>query len=252
MQQHFGYVHISVGALLKEAIKKGGADAQLIKEQMSKRTSVPREVVFPILKHKLEAEAAAGKTGFVFDGFPRNSDEYINWKKEGGAFADFSLMIFLDAAEDELRKRAIALHGPSYAQRFDEEAALFDENTRPALEMMLKQGLARRVLSPASWRPEHVFAQMVKVLAPLNFPRKLPEVTFVLGGPGCGKGTQCEKLEQYGGYVAISAGELLREFCASGAPEAKQINDDMKAGNVCIWTRTYALGHVTRASIVVA
>lgn len=35
-------------------------------------------------------------------------------------------------------------------------------------------------------------------------------VVFVLGGPGAGKGTQCEKIEEKFGYVHLSAGDLLR------------------------------------------
>lgn len=37
------------------------------------------------------------------------------------------------------------------------------------------------------------------------------KVIFVLGGPGAGKGTQCQRLAQdYPEYVHLSAGELLR------------------------------------------
>ncbi|XP_046430165.1 UMP-CMP kinase [Neodiprion virginianus] len=38
-----------------------------------------------------------------------------------------------------------------------------------------------------------------------------PEVIFVLGGPGAGKGTQCTNIVNKYGYVHLSAGELLRE-----------------------------------------
>lgn len=36
-------------------------------------------------------------------------------------------------------------------------------------------------------------------------------VMFVLGGPGAGKGTQCEKIVEKYGFVHLSAGDLLRE-----------------------------------------
>ena len=41
---------------------------------------------------------------------------------------------------------------------------------------------------------------------------KSEEVTviFVLGGPGAGKGTQCEKLVTQHNFVHLSAGDLLR------------------------------------------
>merc|ERR1711915_1104368 len=37
-----------------------------------------------------------------------------------------------------------------------------------------------------------------------------PNVIFVLGGPGAGKGTQCVKIVEQFGYVHLSAGDLLR------------------------------------------
>ncbi len=37
-----------------------------------------------------------------------------------------------------------------------------------------------------------------------------PQVTFVLGGPGAGKGTQCLRLVKGFGFVHLSAGDLLR------------------------------------------
>ncbi|CAG9824738.1 unnamed protein product [Phaedon cochleariae] len=38
-----------------------------------------------------------------------------------------------------------------------------------------------------------------------------PKVVFVLGGPGAGKGTQCQRIVETFGYVHLSAGDLLRE-----------------------------------------
>lgn len=37
-----------------------------------------------------------------------------------------------------------------------------------------------------------------------------PKITFVLGGPASGKGTQCEKLIEEFGYTHISTGDLIR------------------------------------------
>ena len=37
-----------------------------------------------------------------------------------------------------------------------------------------------------------------------------PNVVFVLGAPGAGKGTQCQRIVDKYGYVHLSAGDLLR------------------------------------------
>ena len=35
-----------------------------------------------------------------------------------------------------------------------------------------------------------------------------PNVVFVLGGPGAGKGTQCARIVENFGYVHLSAGKI--------------------------------------------
>ena len=47
--------------------------------------------------------------------------------------------------------------------------------------------------------------------APLFGPDSDAAVNFVLGGPGSGKGTQCERLVRHHGFQHFSAGDLLRE-----------------------------------------
>ncbi|KAJ0173933.1 hypothetical protein K1T71_010079 [Dendrolimus kikuchii] len=45
-----------------------------------------------------------------------------------------------------------------------------------------------------------------------NYLNKMvPEVVFVLGAPGSGKGTQCSLISKEYGFVHLSAGDLLRE-----------------------------------------
>ncbi|XP_031564334.1 UMP-CMP kinase-like [Actinia tenebrosa] len=59
-----------------------------------------------------------------------------------------------------------------------------------------------------------------------------PIVIFVLGGPGAGKGTQCEKIVQEYGYNHLSAGELLREERASGSKDGDLIESCMTDGKI--------------------
>jgi len=54
----------------------------------------------------------------------------------------------------------------------------------------------------------------------------------VLGGPGCGKGTQCAKLASAYGYAHLSAGDLLRDEVASKSATADLINGYMKDGKI--------------------
>lgn len=42
-------------------------------------------------------------------------------------------------------------------------------------------------------------------------PLEGKEIVFVLGGPGSGKGTQCERIVEKYGFTHLSSGELLRQ-----------------------------------------
>mmetsp|Transcript_7932 Transcript_7932/g.12019 ORF Transcript_7932/g.12019 Transcript_7932/m.12019 type:complete len:129 (+) Transcript_7932:55-441(+) len=66
------------------------------------------------------------------------------------------------------------------------------------------------------------------------FPGKdfKPSTIFVLGGPGSGKGTQCEILSKKLGYVHLSAGELLRKERLSGSKDGALLDEYLKEGKI--------------------
>jgi len=60
-----------------------------------------------------------------------------------------------------------------------------------------------------------------------------PRIIFVLGGPGCGKGTQCQKIcETFSEFVHLSAGELLREARTSRSALGEMIEKCMMEGTI--------------------
>jgi UMP-CMP kinase len=66
-------------------------------------------------------------------------------------------------------------------------------------------------------------------------PRKpcpKPNVVFVLGGPGAGKGTMCELSETQLGWTHLSTGDLLRAEREAGGPTATTIEEYMTAGKL--------------------
>ena len=59
-----------------------------------------------------------------------------------------------------------------------------------------------------------------------------PNVVFILGGPGSGKGTMCELAESQLGWTHLSTGELLRAEVETGGPHADTIEDLIGPGNL--------------------
>jgi adenylate kinase len=61
---------------------------------------------------------------------------------------------------------------------------------------------------------------------------KNAKIVFVLGGPGSGKGTQCDKIVAKYGYTHLSTGDLLRDEVASGSARGKELTAIMERGDL--------------------
>ncbi|XP_029498041.1 UMP-CMP kinase [Oncorhynchus nerka] len=60
-----------------------------------------------------------------------------------------------------------------------------------------------------------------------------PQVVFVLGGPGAGKGTQCARIVENYSYTHLSAGDLLRaERSREGSEFGQLIDSYIKDGKI--------------------
>merc|ERR1712173_493880 len=54
----------------------------------------------------------------------------------------------------------------------------------------------------------------------------------IVGGPGCGKGTQCERIVDKYGFCHLSSGDLLRSEVASGSETGQKLQAIMTAGEL--------------------
>ncbi|XP_050626817.1 adenylate kinase isoenzyme 1-like [Macaca thibetana thibetana] len=59
---------------------------------------------------------------------------------------------------------------------------------------------------------------------------KSPLIIFVMGGPGCGKGTQCKNMVTKYGFCHVGLGQVLRQEAQRSTQQGRQIRDIMLQG----------------------
>lgn len=85
----------------------------------------------------------------------------------------------------------------------------------------------------------------------LQSKKKLtPPVIFVLGGPGSGKGTQCNLLKQNYDLAQVCVGDLLRREAESGSEVGKGVAEVMQRGEIVPGETTMALLKAELARLV--
>ena len=168
---------------------------------------------------------------FLIDGFPRSMDNKDGWFEVVGDRAEVAFCLFYDCPEEELEKRLLK-RGETSGRDDDNIESIkkrfrtFKETSMPVVEWFGSRGMLRTVSSVQT--VEEVWAATKRVFDALELGKKRPvprpQVVFVLGGPGAGKGTQCANIVREYGWVHLSAGDLLRAERESGSENAAMIN----------------------------
>jgi len=124
----------------------------------------------------------------------------------------------------------------------DEILALFRESGSTDLELVVR---VLRQTSPDEW-PEEKCKKLLDLGRPSaktaeelvgwifnSAAESVPQVVFVVGGPGCGKGTFSTRIVEQFGYTHLSAGDLLRaERNRPGSEVGELIEKTIKDGKI--------------------
>lgn len=139
----FDLVHLSTGDILRNEI---AAKTQLgleAKETMDKGELVPDHVVIGMIGNKIKQ--APETSGFIFDGFPRTTDQAValdELLQQSGE--DVSCMIALQVEKDELVQRLLKRgvetgRSDDNIETIEHRIEVYEEQTAPAIDYYDKQ-----------------------------------------------------------------------------------------------------------------
>jgi len=208
----FEFVHLSAGDLLRaERQNKASTHGALIESYIKAGTIVPVEITVELI---LDAMKKSGHSNFLIDGFPRNADNLEGWNRVVGKQAKVLGCLFFDCPEPVMESRLLE-RGKTSGRSDDNIESIrkrfytYQNDTKPIIDHFTETGRCWRIVSDTT--RDQVFLETRKVLIEtLKFKALPPKALFVLGGPGSGKGTQCERVTSNFDFVHLSAGDLLR------------------------------------------
>ena len=178
-------------------------EEQRARERAAKKA---REVEEEAERERLEAEARA-----------KREKEKLERDELARLEAAEAARLATEAAERTAREAAerAAAEAAAEAERLVREAK---ESELAALSA------AEREAREAAEREAVAAAQAAKL--------RTANVIFVVGGPGSGKGTQCEKIVADFSYTHLSSGDLLRAEVKSGSERGQKLNEMMQRGEL--------------------
>ncbi|XP_038526302.1 adenylate kinase isoenzyme 5 isoform X1 [Canis lupus familiaris] len=216
--ERYGFQYISVGELLRKKIHSTSSNRKwsLIAKIITTGELAPQETTITEIKQKLMQ--IPDEEGIVIDGFPRDVAQALSFEDQFDA----------DRDEDEVfYDISMAVDSKLFPNK---EAAAGSSDLDPS--MMLDTGETIDTGSDYEDQGDdqlNVFGE--DTMGGFMEDLRKCKIIFMIGGPGSGKGTQCEKLVKKYGFTHLSTGELLRNELSSESERSKLIRDIMDRGD---------------------
>uniref|UniRef100_A0A8C9DNP6 Adenylate kinase isoenzyme 5 n=1 Tax=Prolemur simus TaxID=1328070 RepID=A0A8C9DNP6_PROSS len=259
--ERYGFQYISVGELLRKKIHSASSNRKwsLIAKIITTGELAPQETTITEIKQKLMQ--IPDEEGIVIDGFPRDVAQALSFEDQ---ICTPDLVVFLACANQRLKerllKRAEQQGRPDDNLKATQRRLMnFKQNAAPLVKYFQEKGLI--MTFDADRDEDEVFYDISVAVDNKLFPSKEAtagsgdlDPSMMLdtgeiidtgsdyedqgddqlnvfgedtmgGGPGSGKGTQCEKLVEKYGFTHLTTGELLRNELASESERSKLIRD---------------------------
>merc|ERR1740131_617393 len=225
----YGFTHLSSGDLLREAVASGSIFGKQLNALMQRGELVPMEMVLKLLKNAMVAKSLTSN-GYLIDGYPRQVEQGVAFEAD---ITPAKAVLYFEVSDEEMTKRLL-VRGQTSGRVDDNEETIksrlvtFHQATAPVTTHYHKQRKLHKI--NAERAPDAIFADVEKSLDKIILADC--KVLFVVGGPGSGKGTQCQRLVNKFNLTHICSGDLLRDEVASGSKLGKSLALTMKKGDL--------------------
>ncbi|KAJ3394771.1 hypothetical protein HDU84_006914 [Entophlyctis sp. JEL0112] len=226
LSREFRLLHLSTGDLLRAEVEKGSRTGKECSDLMKEGKMVPTETILSLLRAAISNSSES--RGFLIDGFPRTTDQAIQFEK---SVCQAQSVVFFDCPLGMLEERLIERGKTSgrvddnidtIRQRFN----VFERESMPVIDLFQD----RLLKIDGTGSIDDVYSKVKYSMISEGLCSEEPNVIFVLGGPGSGKGTQCKKIAEEFALTHLSTGDLLRAEAEKGSPIGKRCAYLMKEG----------------------
>jgi adenylate kinase len=209
---------------VSQKTKIGTAAETLMKDGLM----VPSQILLTLLKKKIEKEF--DRPGILIDGFPRTLDQAVEFEKQiGPCRRVIAFSVPLDKLEERLIQRGKSSgRADDNLKSIKKRLTVFTSQSEPVIRLYSQRGLCTEIAADRSI--EEVYKDASSLFTPVALNHN--NIVFVLGGPGSGKGTQCERLAKEFGYLHVSTGDLLRDEVACKTNIGREAESLMKEGKM--------------------
>jgi adenylate kinase len=147
--EKYGLKHLSTGDLLRAEIESNSELGKLADSYISKGNLVPDELIISVLAAVLDNESP--DAGFIFDGFPRTTEQAKALKVMlGERNKNISVVLDLTVEEEELIKRLLnrgltSGRSDDNYETIQHRIRVYNEKTAPVKDYYNKEGLAQEI-----------------------------------------------------------------------------------------------------------
>lgn len=141
-----GWVHLSMGNLLREEQQKPSSHAAVIEAALVKGQLVPDAIMVTLLREAMERiTRTTGKTHFLLDGFPRSLGNLNAWQEQFETQMELPPMLYFECPLEELQRRILG-RAPFTGRSDDNVESMklrfetFKAETLPIVEHFKHQG----------------------------------------------------------------------------------------------------------------